>query len=109
MIYKSSQCFLPSFKPTGLSVQEKKRKIDFKDGGHRGYLGFLIRTILPIFDVQFTPMIPTKFHVNWPFDSGEEEEMNFHDGDHGGHFRFQTGSILTIFDIQVTLMLPTKF
>ena len=53
-------------------------------------------------------MIPTKFHVNWPFDSGEEE-MNFHDGDHGGHFRFQTGTILTIFDLQVTLMLPTKF
>ena len=32
--YKSPECFLPSFESTGLSVQEKKRKIDFKDGCH---------------------------------------------------------------------------
>ena len=32
----------------GLSVQEKKRKIDFQDGGH---LGFPIGTILAIFDL----------------------------------------------------------
>ena len=62
-IYKSSQCFLPSFKSLGLSVQEKKRKIDFQDGGHSG---FPIETILVIFDHQVTPMIPTKFRVNWP-------------------------------------------
>ena len=43
----------------GLSVQEKKLKIDFKDGSHGGYLGFLIETILAIFDVQVTPMLPT--------------------------------------------------
>ena len=48
----------------GLSVQEKKRKIDFPDGGH---LGFPIGTILPIFDLQVTPMLPTKFGINWPF------------------------------------------
>ena len=32
LIYKSSQCFIPSFKSTGLLVQEKKKKIDFQDG-----------------------------------------------------------------------------
>ena len=32
----------------GLSVQEKKRKIDFQDGGH---LGFPIGTILAMFDL----------------------------------------------------------
>ena len=47
-------------------VQEKKRKIDFQDGGHGGHLGFPIGTILAIFYLQVTPMLPTKYHVNWP-------------------------------------------
>ena len=56
----------------GLSVQEKKRKIDFQDGRHGGHLGFQIGTILAIFDLQVIPMLPSKFGVNWPFGSGEE-------------------------------------
>ena len=58
----------------GLSVQEKKRKIDFQDGGH---LGFPISMILAIFDLQVTPMLPSKFGVNWPFGSGEEAKNRF--------------------------------
>ena len=58
-IYKSTQCFLPSFESNGLSVQEKKRKMDFQDGGHGGHLGFLIGTILAIFDLQVNLMLPT--------------------------------------------------
>ena len=58
---------LPSkFGAIGLSVREKKRKIDFQDGGHGGYLGFPIGTILAIFDLQVTLMLPTKYRVNWP-------------------------------------------
>ena len=49
-----------------LSVQEK-RKIYFQDGRHGDHLGFPIRTILAIFDVQVTLMLPTKFQFNWPF------------------------------------------
>ena len=45
LIYKSPRCFLPSFESIGLSVQKKKRKIDFQDGCH---LGFPIGTILAI-------------------------------------------------------------
>ena len=52
------------FSATGVSVQEKKRKIDFQDGGHGGHLGFPIGTILAIFDLQVTLMLPTKFRVN---------------------------------------------
>ena len=63
LIYKSPQCFLASLESTGLSVQEKKQKIDFQDGGH---LGLPIGTILPIFDLQVTLMLPTKYRVNWP-------------------------------------------
>ena len=66
------QCFLPSFKSNGLSVQEKW-KIDFQDGCHGGHLEFLIGTILAIFDLQVTLMLPTctYFKVNKPFGSGE--------------------------------------
>ena len=61
-------------KSTGLSVQEKQRKIDFQDGGH---LGFPIGTILSIFDLQVTPMLPSKLGVNWPVSSGEEAKNYF--------------------------------
>ena len=64
LIYKSPRCFLPSFESIGLSVLEKKQKIDFQDGGYGGHLGFRIGTILAIFDLQVTPMLPTKYQVN---------------------------------------------
>ena len=67
--FKSPGCSLPSFKSIGLLVQEeKKRKIDFQDGRH---VGFQIETILAIFDLQVTPMLPTKFRFNWPRGVGE--------------------------------------
>ena len=53
------------------------RKIDFQDGCHGGHLGFLIGTILAIFDLQVTLMLPSKFGVNWPFSSGEEVKNSF--------------------------------
>ena len=93
----------------GLSVQEKKRKIDFQDGGHGGHLGFPISTIIAIFYLQVTLMLPSKFGVNWPFGSGEEAKKKFQDGGHGGHLGFPIGTILAIFDLQITLMLPSKF
>ena len=37
-----------------------------------GHLGFPIQTILAIFELQVSPMLPTKFQVNWPFSSGGE-------------------------------------
>ena len=66
LIYMSPGCFQVSLESIGLSVQEKKRKIDFQDGGHGGHLGFPIGTILAIFDLQVTQMLPTKYQVNWP-------------------------------------------
>ena len=61
LIYKSPRCFLASLEAIGLSIQEKKRKIDFQDGGH---LGFPIGTILAIFYLQVTPMLPSKFGLS---------------------------------------------
>ena len=60
----------------GLLIQEKKRKIEFQDGRH-DHIGFPIRTILAIFDLQVTLMLPTKFQVNWPFSSEEEAKNRF--------------------------------
>ena len=77
LIYKSPRCFLASLESIGLSVQEKKRKIDFQDGGHGGNLGFPIGTILAIFDLQVTPMLPSKFGINGLFCSGEEAKNIF--------------------------------
>ena len=41
------------------------------------HLGFPIRTILAIFDLQVTPMLPTKFGVNWLLGLGEEAKNRF--------------------------------
>ena len=77
LIYKSPQCLLRSLESIGLSVQEKKLNIDFQDGGHGGHLGFLIRTILAVFDLQVTLMLPTKFRVKWLLGLGEEAKNRF--------------------------------
>ena len=87
----------------GLSVQEKKRKIDFQDGGH---LGFPIGTILAIFDLQVTLMLPSE---STGLSVKEKRKIDFQDGGHGGHLGFPIDTILAIFDLQVTLMLPSKF
>ena len=62
-----------------------------------------------MFDLPVTPMLPTKFRVNWPFGSGEEAIIDFQDGRHVGHLGFPKGTILAIFDIQVITMFATKF
>ena len=63
--------------PFSFSVQEKKRKIHFKDGCHSGHLGCLIGMNLSIFDLQVTLMLPTFFKANKPFGSGEEVKNRF--------------------------------
>ena len=47
----------------GLSIQEKKFKIDFQDGNCGGHFIFPIGMILAIFDLQVTSTILTKFQV----------------------------------------------
>ena len=66
-LYRSPD-YQTSFVSIGLSVQEKKFNIDFQDGGH---LGFPIRMILAIFDLQVTMVLPIKFRVHWPHCSSD--------------------------------------
>ena len=56
-----------SFDSIGLSVKEMKIEIDFQDGSRGGHLGFPIRMLLAIFDLQVAPILPIKFGVNWFF------------------------------------------
>ena len=73
--YKSPWCFLPSFNWPFSSGEEAK--VDFQEGHHSGRFWFLIGTILAIFDLQITLMLPIKFQVNWLFGSGEEAKNRF--------------------------------
>ena len=43
-----------------------QREIDFQNGHHGGHLGFSMGKILAMFDLEVSPMLPTKFQVNWP-------------------------------------------
>ena len=89
-----TQILLPSFKWTGLSVLEKKRKIYFQESGHGGYLGFLIGTIFAILPV--TLVLYTKF---WPIGLSVREKKHktdFQDSGHDGHLGFPNGTILAI-------------
>ena len=72
----------------------------------RSHLGFTIGTILAIFYLQITPMLPSKFGDNWPFGSGEEAKNRF--------LRWPPSWIsdrndFSYFDLLVTPMLPSKF
>ena len=99
--YKSPQCFLPSFKSIGLSVQERKQNRRFSRWRSWRHLAFPIRIILISFDLQVTPMLPTKFQVNWPFGSGEELKNRFS--------RWDRNNFSYFFYLPVAPMLPTKF
>ena len=97
------------FESTCLSVQEKRRKIDFQDGCHGGHLGYPTGTNLAFFDLQVTPMSPTSLESIGLSVQEKKLNIDFQDGGHGGHLGFLIRTILAIFDLQVTLMLPTKF
>ena len=64
-IYKIAQILPTKFRVDWPTVQKKKRKIYFQEGGHGGHLRFPIGIILVTFDLQVNPILPTKFRVNW--------------------------------------------
>ena len=68
------------------SVKDKKRKTDFQDGGHSGHLRFPIGTILAIFYLQSTLVLPTKSQ-QLAFRTGEAK-IDLSDGGYGGHLGF---------------------
>ena len=72
--------------------------------------GFPIQTILAIFDLQVTPMLPTiSFESTGLLVQEEMRKIDFQNGCPGGHLGFLINRILANFDLQCTQMLPTKF
>ena len=72
------------------SRRSEKQIFNFKHGSHLRFsthnnssylLSFWFRRsekqILAFFDLQVTMMLPTKFQVYWPFDSGEEAKNKY--------------------------------
>ena len=70
------------------------------------FLDFPTGTILAIFDLQVTPILPACFQVNCLSVKKKKLKLDFKDG---SHLVFQIRKISAIFDVQVTPMLPTKF
>ena len=97
-----------TFKSVGLSVQEKKLKMDFQDDGCGCHLEFWIRTFLAILYLQITTILPARSEVSWPFGLQVQEKFKI-DLQDGSHLGFLTEMILTISDLQVALIPPTKF
>ena len=86
-----------------------RRRIDFQDSGHSGHLGFLIGTILALFNLQITLMHPTDFQVNWAFSAGEEAKNIFSRWQPWWPSWLFNQNDFSHFDLLVTLMLPIKF
>ena len=74
-----------------------------------GHLGFPISTILAVFDLQVTPMLPTKFGVNWPFGSEEEAKNIFSRWRPWRPSWISDRHDFNYFDLHVTPMFPTKY
>ena len=64
LIDKIRQYYLPGLETTGFSVQEKKFKIHFQNGGAGGKAEFSEGNILASFVRQVTAILPIKFQVN---------------------------------------------
>ena len=64
LIQKSSCCKIASFGSNRPKVWEEMSKIDFKDGGCGGHLGFLIGSVLAILCLPDVPMLLIKFQFN---------------------------------------------
>ena len=92
----------------GLSIQEKKRKIDFQDGNSGGHLVFPIRTILcchlgfPIGTILTIFDLPVPLCFLPSFDSNgllvqKKQKIDFQDSRHGGHLEFPIRTLFFLF------------
>ena len=87
----------------GLGEEAKNRLSRCCHGSH---FGFPFGMILAIFDLQVTPMLPSKLVSIGLLVQEKKRKIDFQGG---GHLGFPIGTILAIFDLQVTPMLPSKF
>ena len=109
LIYKSPLCFLPRFKSTDLSVQEKKRKTDVQDGVHGSQLGLQIEKIFSYFcSTRYSSasyLVLSQLALRFR----RRSKLDFQGSSHGSHLGFPIRTSFAIFHLQVAPMLPTKF
>ena len=84
LIYRSPRYFLSSFKSMGLSVQDKKFKIDFQGGNCSGHLGYLIRMILAISNLQSPQCFLSSLKSVGLSVQEKKGKIDFEEGGHGG-------------------------
>ena len=101
-LYRSPM-YQTSFESIGFSVQEKLR-IHFQDDAHGSHIGFLIGTILAIYDLKINAILPTKVPVSIGL-LVQKFKIDLQDGSHLG---FLIKMIFAVFDLQVSLILLTK-
>ena len=93
------------FESTGLSILEKKRKIDFQDDLHSSHLVHCIS------DRNDFSIFLSISHPGASYQVWSQLAFRFRSkvGGYGGHLGFPIGTILANFNLQVTTILPTKF
>ena len=108
-IYHNVRNFgVPNFRTFTITLSFKsslpRRQILSSYGHCGGHLGFWIRKILSICDLQATLILPTKFRVNWLFGLGVQNRFSI-------WWPSWTSCLndFSFFDLQTTLMLPIKF
>ena len=123
LIYKSPRCFLPNFESAGLSVQEKKPKLDLQDDVRENVMvriTMILRTasllaMLAVYNMiqvrDIGPWWPSCWSSSHPDDSyqissqlaflfkrrSEKYFLKWWSCHDGGHLWFPIGTILTIF------------
>ena len=86
LIYSSIQCFLS--RQSAFCFRRRSKKMTFRISYRNNLIYF--------FYLEVTMMLPTKFHVNWPFVS-EEKKNSFQMGGHYSHLGFRIGKSFSYF------------
>ena len=76
-LYRSPDYQISGIFGSGAEVQNRLPRQQLSISKLGGHLKIWIGTILALNDLHFSPMLPVKFQVHWPFGSGEEAKNRF--------------------------------
>ena len=94
-----------NFESVAFRFRRKSSKQIFKMAAMAAIWDFLSQRFELFFLLQVIPMLPTKFRVNWPFSSEEEEKKRFSRWPPSWIFDWNDFSYFYIY----IMMLPTNF
>ena len=102
----SLQCFLPSLKSIGLSVQEMKRNTDFLNWPPRRPSWISGRNELFLIYKSPQCFLPSFKSIGLP-NQEKKRKIDVRNGRQGGQLGFPIGTILAPYDLHITTMLLT--